>query len=67
MQEKNFQKSFDIYAKSKEFAIRSIKLYQYLTEPKDAHASNVKSASASNPNSASASKTADDRREYILS
>lgn len=29
------KKSFDIYGESKEFAFRSIKLYQYLTESKE--------------------------------
>jgi len=67
MQEQTDKKPFDLYAESKEFAIRSIKLYQYLTEPKDAQASMTKNAQASNTQYASASKTKEDRREYILS
>lgn len=35
MEKKENKKSFDIFAESKEFAIRSIKLYQYLTESKE--------------------------------
>jgi len=33
--EQNNQQSFDLYAESKEFAFRTIKLYQYLTESKE--------------------------------
>lgn len=32
MEQKNEKKSFDLRGESKEFAVRSIKLYQYLTE-----------------------------------
>lgn len=35
MQEQTEKKSFDLYAESKEFAFRSIKLYLYLTESKE--------------------------------
>lgn len=35
MENKQEKKSFDIFAESKGFAIRSIKLYQYLTESKE--------------------------------